>query len=394
MARSGRRALRLNLKEFDRYLEEHRDEHRACYRQVQQVEEQIQERFDQVLEAWQETFGYCYPQLMSRRSEMPADFQALIDRIEGEERARIKGEIEDLDREVQEGQAQMDRYLQEAQAATQSLRRTNPAINNREERLKAQMVEFQDEYAQAYEELEELDTSLTGWFKNFGRIRRLKKVQRMAKRQQEETLTRLRNVRQEWLERVEKTSDTQSELRQQWQALGVRVAEAKGRRNRLQANFDTLAEEAAIRRTLEELDQAPALDDELGERLREMVRRNRIRAAYETALRQTSELRGRLGGLGDGLERFHKSIRSVRREQQRYNLARVEVNLPPLVGQMNSVWQELYQKIRDEQEMVANPRELAEIATYYNENRLTDDQIKTFFEEMGEALNRATSRWD
>lgn len=393
MARSNRRGLRFTLSQFDHYLQETQQSRDACYQEVEQVQQALQAVFDKELAAWNETFSYCYPQVMSRRRELPADFQAVIDRVEGEERARIRGEISDLDQKVKNGRKQMDEYLAQAQTATENLRKFNPGLNQREEILKAQVVQFQDEYTDAFEQLEKLDTSPLGWLTNLGQIRRLKKVQRMAKQQQAQAMVKLRNVRQDWLERVEKTSDTQAELRKKWQELGVEVAEAEGEKNRLETNFDQLVENAAIQRVLQELKHAPDLSDELGDKLRELAQRNKTREAYEEALRQIAETVGRLKGLGDGLERFSGSVRDVLREQRRYNLAQVNVLLSPAVEKMNANWPELRQAMADQKELAQKPDNVARTAERYNTDRLSDEQIKDYFEEMGAALNAATSRW-
>ena len=387
------RTYRMTLSEFHRYLDDKRRELEACYREIEEVQFQFNEIFRLELAAWQEQISYCFPRVATQRQEMPPDFARHIDQVESEEQTRIRQEIAELDREIRDGRARVDELLGEAQAATDALRVANPEINDREEHLKALVVEYQDEYAQAFEELETLDTFPLGWLTNYAKIRQLNKAQSTAKKKQGEAMQQLREVRQDWLARVEGTSDTQSELRGEWQKLTVRIAEAQGRRDHLEAHLETLAEQAALQRVLEELREAPDVSGELGEALRALVGRNEVRWGYEKGLQAVAEALGLVKGLGEGLKRFARSVQTVLQEQRRYGLKQVHVPVPGSVAAINQIWGNLAKRVKDEKYMGTHPAEFSSVVDEYIKQRLTDQSIQTFFEEMGQALNQATSAW-
>ncbi len=384
----------MNLPQFDRYLRDKAAEMRSCIAAVEDIHSQYQATFQHELEAWQELFRYCYPQLMLRRKEMPADLQAYLDRVEAEELARLKGQIADLEQQLARLRAEMDKEMAQAHEALRALHAANPELDRREEQLKATIVKLQDEYAQAYEKMEEIQRPSLGWLTNARAIRRLKRLQKTIKKQQAEAMQKLAAVRQEWLTKVEQTSETQSDLRAAWQQAGITSAELQARYDYLVNNLEDLARQEGLQRALQEITETYPVEGELGEKLAEIARRNGIRAAYEKGLAASSETLGLLRGIGSGLEKFGQSVSNVLAQQRRYNLKQIQIPLPHDVGVINQIWAQLEERLRDKSYMAAHPLEFAQIAEQYVTGRLTPEVIERFFEQMGAALNRGTAAWD
>lgn len=391
--KSEERVYGMTLAEFHRYLDDKRRELEACYKEVEEVQFQFNDIFKRELEAWKDKFSFCYPRVGAQRREMPPAFAQLIDRTEAEERARLQTEIAGLDKEISESRAKMDDLLAKAQAATGDLRTANPQLNQREEALKASMSKLEDRYAQAFEELERLDAFPLGWLINAGKISKLKRAQRKAKDDQAKTLVQLRQVRQEWVDAIQKAGETQAGLRQEWEQIGVRVSEAETRRTYLQANLDTLAEQGALQKVLENLNEPPEVSGELGDALKDLVRRNQVRRAYEEGLRAVAEVLGLTKGVGEGMTRFQQSVATVLQEQRRYNLKEIHVPVPQSAATLNETWKELQAKVKDEKEMGTHPLEFSQIVDRYIKERLTDTNIQSLFENMGKALSQATAAW-
>jgi len=388
-----RRSYRMTLLQFHHYLTDKAEDAERFHQNAAKLHERYTDVFKQVMSDWQDTFSFCFPRLMTERQQMPETFRSHINRVESEEHQRIAAEIAELDKEIESGREDSDTYLAKAQHATQLLRRANPALDSREERLKAQVVRYQTEYADAFEEMESLESATMGWLTNAGKIARLRRVQKEAKKKQAESLTEMRQVRQEWTDQLEMAGKRQAELREQWQTLSVRASEAQGRRDHLEQNLDALAEQAAIQRVLEELDESPGVPGELGERLDEMVQRNSVRLSYEQGLKAVAEAEGLSKGVGDGTRRFADSVAQVVREQKRYNLRKVHVELPHRIAVLNETWSRLSDQLSKESDLSHSPVRFAEIIDKGLSKRLTDSTIQYLFETMGEALNTATAAW-
>ncbi len=390
---STSQAYKMKLNDFSRYLGDKRNDMQACAAKARAIQQRFTAIFTKELAAWQEVFAYCIAQVGAQRAQLPAVFASVLDRAEEEERARLTREIAELDREVAEKRTRMDELLAQSQDTTGALRTSNPTVNTREEKLKALMVRYQDEYASAYEAIEALQANLFDEIRNWGQIRRLKKVQRTAKKQQAEVLTKLREVRGKWLTKVEEAGELQSKLRAEWQALGVEVAQAEAAREHRALNYDDLAVEAALTRVLQELDTPPDVSGELGAKLAELVTRNGIRKAYEAGLEAAAEAIGLADGLGKGMAKFHESVKRVVSQQRQYNLRPVTILLSQQAAVLNETWRTFTQKVDNEEYYAKHPREFVQLEIQYIRKPLTDENIKALFDSMGTALNRGTAVW-
>ncbi len=106
-----------------------------------------------------------------------------------------------------------------------------------------------------------------------------------------------------------------------------------------------------------------------------------------------AEALGLTKGVGEGLQRFQRSVGTVLQEQRRYNLKEVQVPVSYFAAALNEIWKDLRGKVQDEKYMGTHPLEFSQIVKRYIQERLTDANIQRLFEEMGEALNKATSAW-
>lgn len=394
MSAKRKSVYRMSLGQFYRYLKDKGQELKECYKEIEEVQYQFNDIFKRELADWQVLFGKVFPVVLAGRGDLAPGLIDLIDRTEQEEVARLRAEIVGLGEAVTNGRKETDGLLAEAQGLTQALREANPEINDEEERLKRRVKAYQDEYADAYEKAEDLGRGLFGGLVHAGEIAKLKRQQRISKSRQAADLEHLRRVRQEWLERVEETSEEQSALRIAWQTKSREVSEAQSRLEHLRANLDILAEQAAIQRVLEELDHDPGVEGDLGRQLVELVQRNETRHNYEQGLQAVAEALGLTKGVGEGMQRFRKSVGKVLEEQRRYSLAEVRVPLSRRAAALNQTWKVLLDKVRDEEYLGKHPMAFAEIVRAYVSERLTDDNIQYLFESMGESLSQATAAWN
>ena len=387
------RVYRMDLDDFYRYLQDKSAELQAAYKEIEEVQFQFNDLFKQELAAWQGVFSTVFPQVLAGRKGLPGDFAAQIDRAEQEELAALKKEIAELDQQVSESRSKMDKLTEQAQEATKALRGENPDLNNTEEEIKAELQESEDEYARLYEQIDKLDNGPFGWLTHAGQLSKLKGQQGTAKRKQAKLLNRLREVRQEWQEKITAAGERQSLFRKEWEDISVKTAQAQGRLDYVQANLDALAAQNAVQKTLEGLEQAPLVPGELGTALADLARRNQVRREYEVGLRAVAEALGLTKGVGEGMTRFQKSVATVLEEQRRYNLKQIKVELPERVVQLNETWKALRTQVKDEKYLGKHPLEFSRIIDGAIKERLTDASIQDLFETMGHALDEATAAW-
>jgi hypothetical protein len=157
--------------------------------------------------------------------------------------------------------------------------------------------------------------------------------------------------------------------------------------------LEALAEQGALQKVLENLNEPPDIPGELGEALRDLAQRNQVRRAYEEGLRAVAEILGLTKGVGEGLKRFQQSVATVLQEQRRYNLKEVQVPVSQWAVTLNETWKELQAKVKDEKQMGRHPLEFSQIVSQYVKGRLTDANIQGLFEHLGKALSQATAAW-
>ncbi len=384
----------MNLGEFDRYLRDKNKELDRCITEVSEVQERLREEFQRELTVWQGLFGISYPQVTARRAELPAVFQEYLDRIEQEERERLEAEMAELTVQLQSGRKAIDARMATGQRAVQALKKANPELDAREEALKRKIADLQDEYTEAYQELQAARQSFLSFVTHAGQIRRATRRQASIKQEQEKAIEQLRLVRHDWLTAVQETSEKQATLREQWQQATIQTAERQARYDYVRNNLTELARQMGIQRALDEMTEAPPMSDELGATLRELAEHNIIRARYEEALAAVSESLGLLKGINTGMDKFGASVSQVLGEQKRYGLRQITVRVPRQVASVNQTWAALAKEARDEEAVLRAPLEFAAIARRYVIDRLTPEVIQRFFETMGEALNKATQAWN
>jgi DNA repair exonuclease SbcCD ATPase subunit len=393
LSQENKTEYRMTLAQFYRYLKDKGQELKDCYQEIEEVQFQFNDIFKRELEVWKQVFSYCFPLVLQGRRTLPQAFQAIIDQAEREELARLRQEIVDAGKTVTDGRLELDRLLAQAKGQTDVLRKDNPTVDRAEEKLKARVAGYQDEFAQAYEEFEALRSRPFGGIVHFAAIRRLERRQRVAKKEQASALKKLREVRNKWLDHVNEVGEVQSSLREQWQAKSTEVSQAQGKREQLEANLEPLAEQAAVQKVLQNLSEAPALPGELGSKLAELAQRNQVRKDYEHGLGAVAEALGLIKGVSEGLQRFRRSVGTVVEEQKRFSLAQVQVPLPRRVAELNQTWTALQAKVKDEKYMGSHPIEFGKVVETYVSQRLTDESIQYLFESMGEALSKATAAW-
>jgi hypothetical protein len=135
------------------------------------------------------------------------------------------------------------------------------------------------------------------------------------------------------------------------------------------------------------------VEGELGDGLRDLIARNRVRRSYEQALAALGEAVGLTRGVGQGTSKFAQSVGSVVAEQRRHSLKEVQVQLSEFEVGLNQTWEELGARVKDAEHLAAHPDELTAIVQELIKERFTDESIQALFERMGKALNRATTAW-
>ena len=376
----------VDLGRFVAYVQDNTKRIDALYKEVEEIQVRFNSLYSALLAEWQGQVEATAPQLVD--GELPAPFAAALSASQAGERAKLEARIAELGGQLAERKGAGDEALRAAQAEISRLRELNPALNQREERLKGQSL-------RETEQILGLEVELKGagfWNRLLG-ASDLKKKLDQARKAHAKTVAALQGVREEWVQKKKEAELRQAELRAAWEKASVEAAQMQAELDYQTGNLEALAATRGAQAYLAGLEQPPALAGELGEAAARIAALNAKLAAYRSGLASVAEALGLLTGVRTGMERFFESANKVYEEQRRYNLKPLRLEIHRSVVEFHNTWAEYARQVKDEKRLGHEPLEFVRIAQRYAQERLTEPAIQAMFESMGKALNAATKAW-
>jgi hypothetical protein len=369
---------------------------------VRKEVEEVQIGFNSAYVEWKAKHDAALERLVeavtARLDEVGSDLQGQIETRVDEERRTIAERRQELrDKLIPETQAEADRVQQEGQKLTEKLCKENPRLDKREEALKQLLTMQEQELNQLNDQIRALSGCL-GVVINFFKISKLDRQRQRVIGQLKEVHRQLRGVREEWQEVHQETQAEQETLQAQWQELALKLTQLQGELDYLddEANREGLALKRATRYVLDNLKEPiPCPASDLRSDLDAMIEVNIQSDDYQEGLGSVAGLLALLDGISEGLDRFNGSVEGLIREQQMHSayLPKLQVTVPGNVVAFHQQWGDLAQKVHDDGRLCANPTEFLEVARPMSEGSLSDASVRVMFEDLGQALTSATSRW-
>ncbi len=328
-------------------------------------------------------------------NELPRELQTAMQARVPDERKAIEKRIAELDKELPRIQKEMDGLLAENQQKIAALRKLNPQLNDREERLKADLALVQ-------KQLDDLNQQLRVQARGLGFILHAWKIHELDQQRYrmlgrvESLSSELHKVRQEWKDKHESVEKEQADSKSAWQKLQMRAGELGQEREELTRTGDALAQQRAITFVLDQL-KTPvnAKEPSLDSGFKQMIALNIQTDDFQSALGSIAGILGIMKGVDEGLKRLGESAAALVNEQQRHSayLSPLTIELDDAVPAYGKVWDELRAKAKDEKAFAAHPSDFAAAIKPFLDQRLTNDSIGAYFNAMGQTLQRATAGW-
>jgi len=376
----------IELGRFVTFIQENTQRIADLYKEMEEVQVRFNSEYSALLAEWQGLVENAAPRLLA--AELPAPAAAALGASQAQERAKLEARLAELRAQLAEKKQASDAALQAAQAELARLRELNPALNQREEPLKAQSLRESERILALEEELKG-----AGFWNRLLGASELKSKLDKARKGHAKTVAALQAVREEWVQKKKEAEARQAELRAVWEKASVELSQLQAEHDFLASNLEALTAQRGAQAYLAGLEQAPALGGELGDAVSQIAALNARLAAYRSGLASVAESLGLLTGVRTGMERFFQSANKVYEEQRRYNLKPLRLEIPRDVVAFHNTWAEYAKLVRDEKRLGQNPLEFVRIAQGLIQERLTEPAIQAMFERMGQALNAATKAW-
>jgi hypothetical protein len=327
------------------------------------------------------------PELKDRIEERVVEEQRLVD----ERRQELRNTL------IPQAQTEADDLIKEGRSVAESMREENPRLNEREEQLKAEWAELDQELTGLNERVRRLSGCL-GVMINFFKINKLDRQRQRVIGQMYEVRRQLRDVRQEWQETRRDADTEEDRLQSRWQDRVREVAQMQGELDYLdeESKREGLALRRAARHVIDDLKEPiPCPADDVKTELDAMIALNIQTDATQEALGVVSGLIALLEGIISGMDRFDQSVTGLIAEQRMHSayLSQLDVYVPDDVEAFHEQWEGLAQKVRDDGQLCETPTEFLAVVLPEFENKLSEVAIKGAFESLGQSLTAATSQW-
>jgi hypothetical protein len=385
-------ATALTLADFYNYVRDNRKRIADVYREIEEIQYQFNDLHARQMLEWEKLIS-TYAPLLLKGEDLPPELQELLAAQEQAERQAIQDESARLEKEIADKRGSADGFVQLGQKQVAALREENPILNQQEEELKARRTSVAREIERLDIELKQMGCFPIGWLTNVFQRRRLRRQREQLAENLTALDTGIRVVREKWQTRKKELQQSQADLQNKWQALSVEISQLQARLDDLEANIDDLSKRNAAQNLLGNLRELPVSAGPWRDRLAPLVELGHNKSNYEAGLTTVAETLGLLKGLGEGMDRFVRSVATVYEEQGRYKLAMLRVSLSDAVTSFYAFWPEFQAKVKDEKYLGTHPLEFSQRVQEVVRQRLQEAAIKSMFEDMGSALTAATKQW-
>jgi chromosome segregation ATPase len=378
---------RMSLAEFYKYARQNRKRMADIYREIEEIQYQFNDLYTRQAGERQTLIATHAPSLLEAAEDLPVELRQNLEAQERVERRAIQDEIARLEEEIADKRQKVDGLIREAQRQAANLREQNPILDQQEEELKARWASMENEIQQLDTEIKQL--GLTSFLKR----RRLRGERAQLAENLQSVKAGVRTVREKWQAEKKRLQEAQADLQGKWQVLSVETSQLQARLDHLTANTDQLSRRNAAQNWLGSLEEVPAIEGQWRDRLTPLVELGRSKTSYEAGLTAVAEILGLLKGLGEGMDRFIRSVATVYEEQRRYKLPSLSLSLSNAVTSFHAVWPDFQAKVKDEKYLGTHPLEFNQRMKDIVQERINEAGIQKMFEDMGDALTRATKAW-
>jgi len=378
---------KMSLADFDKYSRENRKRIADIYREIEEIQFQFNDLYARQVEERRRLVAAHAPLLQENADDLPEELQRALDDQQRVEREALEEEMAALRAETAEKRQKADDLVREAQRRVANLRKQNPILDQQEEELKARRASMENQIQELDDEINRL--GIASFFKK----RRLRSEREQLVDNLDEIESGIRAVRERWQEEKKALQASQTDLQTQWQALSVEVAQLQARLDYLVANTDDEVRKRAAQNWLNDLEELPDVQGPWQERLRPVVELGRNKQQYEAGLTSVAEILGLLKGIGEGMDRFLRSLYTLYEEQRRYRLPALTVNLPDSVTSFHGMWPEFQSEVKDEKYLGTHPLEFNRRVSNIVQEHINEEDIQQMFDDMGAALSQAAKAW-
>jgi DNA repair exonuclease SbcCD ATPase subunit len=303
--------------------------------------------------------------------------------------------LEEVRARLQQLEAERTEIEQKSAVEIEGLAKENPALNAREEELKAERAKQEAELKRIDDDLAVVGAGL-GWLLRPRAIHRLRTLRGQWETARYGTLSRLNEVRQAWNTHHSEVQNQEATYQRDWRAKTAEIAHLTGEQQGLERDFEGACRQEVVRDIARKVEEfAPTGSEQADEALQTVLALRAAIGDLQTGIGSVAEVLGLSKGICEGLTRFGSSVESVRKEQDMHSeLAHLQLEAPAAALEYHRVWDEVLPIVLDENAASEHPTEFGKRLREVMGKRMEEAEIAGMFESLGACLNEATkSQW-
>jgi hypothetical protein len=407
------------LKDFLAYIDDRRRLVSAVEAELCQLQEKYETFFSEVRSVREREYQQLSEHLIAGGAKVPAELRQALDRARQQAEREFDRKLTALIEEQRRAAQRCEALRKGSEEAEDKIRGRNTQLDDQEEKLKVRNEALLAQI-EAHNQQIRLLAKGFGFFSNIFRMRALGKAGATLVTEQRALAERIEIVRQRWATAETEHHARETALQQQWiddraeaSALQAKVDALIQARSRIiqrsaleQVLFDReppdlAGDEQACPRCQVKNTQAAHFCEICAQRLvpdrpdlegslAEVAELNRHHRRFAAGMKAGQELIALMRGLASGLKAFRASVEGLVETESKHPLPKLELSVP----QASVTYGQSFERVKEllAQDHLHHPVAFAEQVKGMMQQSFTEQQIKSYFETMGETLSAEAKR--
>ncbi|HHQ47772.1 MAG TPA: hypothetical protein ENK19_02700 [Acidobacteria bacterium] len=413
-----------HLEEIRDYLENRLSVITTTEKKLEALQQKYETFFAEISRARDHELDQLVEETLGRLDELPGWYREAVEKERPSVEKELHDEIARLKRRVRYRRKKAAKLRQESIEAEERLAADSRENDRREERLKSELDAANAALTAVETEIRSLSRGL-GFFTNLGRMRPLERRRRELDGKRRDLAAQLAALRQEWATTLEQATAEEEKRRAGWVEAETEAAALAARMEALTMEGPRLVARTVVERVLGSRETsypeakegdppcprcgmpnppeasfchicAIRLKEDRPDfegSLEEIGELNYHHRRFGEGMKATQETLALVRGIRSGLEALLKSVREMIAVRKQHKLARLELGVPQEAAEYGRLFDEIAALVRDDIRL--HPLVFASWVQQVTEGRVSEKQLKGYFEAIGDELSRAAkARWD
>jgi hypothetical protein len=412
------------LVDFQKFLDDRHQVLTDAESQLSSLLQKYETYFAEITRVRESELGQLREAILADRSNLPSGLDKKLSQALGDERSAFDASLDKLHERLTELLEQAEAVRIESAEGESKLHKDNLELDAAEELLKRRNADLLERIERYNNRIREMGGGF-GFLRNLFRMRKLAAERTVLDQQQADLVARIDHMRKRWQEIDVGFAEKEPGLKAKWIELTAEATALQAKIEHLQTTAVQIVQRSAFEKVLfarkpelaEAADSDPACPrcsvpnpasnhfchicaerlvgdrPDLAGSLLEIAEVNLHHDRFSEGMQACQEILGLVRGLKTGLTAFTESVRDMINSQNTHSLGTLQIDVPEpsLVygGQFDALL-----ALVSEQGMSLHPTVFAGRMDSFIGQALNEEEIKGFFETMGEELTKqADAQW-